>query len=242
MRLNELLQIESFLPATSETRDTDRGFLQGPSLTIATGASGAQAPKLEVYPSPLTNILDCPVYIPQLYFRLRILLSNLWNEFICNYDPSMAGHRFETPSPTSSESSYNDDPKQELQISSLTQLMAVLLISFVAIVTDFFKGYYATKSHPLIKIRFLSNLVKREVRKRNITCGSVWRAFSNSLNPVQIVKLCFTWTWWAIITVSLMWPYWAYREVVAFRCCYFLGRSIFYFNLNSSFRGSFIGK
>lgn len=240
LRLNELLQIESFVPAVTEVvgRSVDQSFLSAPQTNAGT-ASAASTSSItsipssstaasattsrNIYPSPLTHILDCPTYIPQLYFRIRIIISNLWNEFICNYDPYMEFHQPGSASATSSTSSgidYCGDGKPKYYISTI---FAVLLISFVTIVTDFFKGYHATRSHPLIKIKFLTNLIKRETRKRNITWTCIGQAISASLNPIQIIKMGFAWIWWAIITIGLMWPYWAYREFIAFRCCCFMG-------------------
>lgn len=237
LRLNELLQIESFVPAATEVRPADQSFYSASQIMVdalssASASSSSSIPEIastsntisrDIYPSPLTNILDCPTHIPKLYFRIRIIISNLWNEFICNYDPYMENHwsrSVSTASSTSSDIDYCGDGKPKYYISTI---FAVLLISCVTIITDFFKGYYATRSNPLIKIKFLTNLIKREVRKRNITWSRIGQAISASFNPIQLIKMGFAWIWWVIITVSLMWPYWAYREFIAFRCCCFMG-------------------
>lgn len=236
LRLNDLLQIESFVPAaTADVRDIDQGSLraieddvdagsENRNTTELTSATPSSSNQRNVLLSPLANILDCPTYIPQLYFRIRIILSNLWNEFICNYDPSMVCHQSMVNSGSPSSPSNGTDLCSDIKPKHyVSTIFASLLISFVTIIADFFKGYHATQSNPLIKMKFLMNLVKREIRKRNLSWAYIWQAISRSFNPVQMMKTALAWTWWALVTISLMWPYWAYREFVAFRCCAFLG-------------------
>lgn len=216
LRLNELLQIESFVPASIGSCESQSGE-----------TSSADTLKYDLVPSPLANIIDCPVYIPQLYNRMRIVLSNLWNEFLCNYDPCMKLQQCGSGSIGSSSSSDvticgNIRPKY-----FITTLFAALVISFVTVVGDFIQGYHATRSNPLIKIKFLNNLIKRELRKRDITWTCIGEAITTSLNPIQMTKMTIAWMWWALATISLMWPYWAYKECVAFRCCCFLGLYFF---------------
>ncbi|VVC87203.1 unnamed protein product [Leptidea sinapis] len=37
--------------------------------------------------SPLSKLLPTPSAIPELWSKLNESLSNVWNEFICEYDP-----------------------------------------------------------------------------------------------------------------------------------------------------------
>lgn len=238
LRLNELLQIESFITAeTADVRPIDADYVSSvngdahagsvsgdtcdPVSVATTSSPTSQQPN--VHPSPLANILDCPTYIPQLYFRIRIVVSNLWNEFICNYDPSMECG----PSITDAGSSSSNDPDSCSNVRptySISTLMAAILISFVTVIADFFNGYHATQSHPLIKVKFFTNLVKREIRKRAFSWSTLWQAAVTTLNPAHILRMSVAWVWWTFVTICVLWPYWAYRELVAFRCCAFLGK------------------
>lgn len=216
LRLSDLLSIDSSTPVS----------------TVESAQDLREVSRLErlIPKSPLTDILNYPVYIPQLYFRLQVALSNFWNEFLCKYDPfvgNLHAVSYSTsggdPS-TSEESSFQNDGKCHCQISTLPQLFAVALISFVTILTDFSKGFHATKNHPLIKLRYLNNLVKREIRKRCLTWDCLWCTSLTSLNPISVIRTSIGWIWWIIVTATLMWPYFLYREFKAFRCCWFLGK------------------
>lgn len=208
------------------------------SSASVSGSSSPQDPReivrLErlIPKSPLTDILNYPVYIPQLYFRLQVGLSNFWNELLCKYDPYVGNlhavsHSTIGSGPsTSDDLALEEDGKRHCQISTLSQLFAVVIISFVTILTDFTKGFHATQNHPLIKLRFLNNLIKREIRKRSLTWYCFGRSILTSLNPISVARTFFTWIWWLTVAVTLMWPYFLYRECKAFRCCFFLGMRV----------------
>lgn len=215
LRLGDLLSITSSAPVS----------------TVESAQAMRQLNQLErlIPKSPLSDIINYPVYIPQLCFRLQVALSNFWNEFICKYDPYVGNPNAIPHSTTSSGSpSTSDEPEDDrkchCQIKTLTQFFAVVFISFVTISTDFTKGFYATKNHPLIKLRYFNNLIKREIRKRSLTWQCLGYAMWTSLNPVAVVRTSIALTWWTIVTVTLMWPYFLYRELQAFRCCWFLGK------------------
>lgn len=148
--------------------------------------------------SPLTDILQHPVYMLQLYSRLQIGLTNAWNEFKSKYDPYVGktatanGSEASTSATTSTSFPPNDDPKAEtFPIQTLPQLFASLLISYVSIANDFYKGFYATKHHPMIKFKFLNGLINREVKKRNISWEVIWNSMKSTLDPSRIAKVYF---------------------------------------------------
>lgn len=153
--------------------------------------------------SPLTDILQYPVYIPQLYSRIQIGLTNAWNEFKLKYDPyvgkSINSVGITTnliAATTSTEFPSFDNSKlssrELLPIETLPQLFASLLISYVSIANDFYKGFYATKHQPIIKIKFLNSLINREIKKRNISWEVIWHAMWTTLNPIRITKVMIT--------------------------------------------------
>lgn len=154
----------------------------------------------QIQKSPLTDILQHPVYIVQLYTRLQIGLTNAWNEFKSKYDPYVGkpSGRDGAEASTSAPIPTHDDPKlpriETLPIETLPQLFASLLISYVTIANDFYKGFYATKHTPMIKIKFLNGLINREVNKRNISWEVIWNSMKTTLNPFRITKVfsfCF---------------------------------------------------
>ena len=216
LRLNELLLIESFAPAASEADAVRRDESE---------TALSENIDQQIRRSPLIKILDSPKYIPQLYSRVWILVSNKWNEFISNYDQSMKQSSITNLEP--STLSFDEDSREVTPINSLSQLLAVLIISTVTIARDFIKGFNATKSHPLMKIKFLNNLIKREIRKRNITMACLNQAIWASMDPIRNIQTIIAWIWWVTVTTSLMWPYFLYREFKAFKCCFFLGNEIF---------------
>lgn len=149
--------------------------------------------------SPLTDILQYPVYILQLYSRLQIGLTNAWNEFKSKYDPYVGKAKSDGIEPSTSATTSasfpaaHDDTKlpriETLPIETLPQLFASLIISYVTIANDFYKGFYATKHHPMIKIKFLNGLINREVKKRNISWEVIWNSMKTTLNPFRITKV-----------------------------------------------------
>lgn len=218
LRLSDLLDIES---TTTASILNGRGELD----------LDRQIPK-----SPLTNIFQYPVYIPQLLLRLQVGLTNSWNEFKCKFDPyvgkpssrsSTQNHSTETNAAL--EFPLHDDHKlpfiQTLPIETLPQLFASLLVSYVTIASDFYRGFYATKHHPMIKIKFLNSLINREVKKRNISWEVIWHSMCTTLNPIQMTKRAFEWICWACVTMSILSPHLMYRELQAFRYCFFQGHA-----------------
>lgn len=179
LRLCDLLAIDSTTASTSVLNG--RGELE----------SDKQIPK-----SPLLDIMQYPVYIPQLFMRLQIGLTNAWNEFKSKYDPYVGKSSNSSGAPTSTApttSSEFPDPKLEnfetQPIETLPQLYASLLISYVTIASDFYKGFYATRHHPMIKMKFLNSLINREVKKRNISWEVIWHAMWTTLNPIRMTKV-----------------------------------------------------
>lgn len=173
--------------------------------------------------SPLIGILKQPVYIPQLVMRFQIALSNSWNEFKSKYDPYV-GKRQDVRQSSDASDQFRY-PKQTIEtilsIETLPQLFAALLVSYVSIANDFYKGFYATKHQPIVKFKFLNSLINREVKKRNISWDVTWHALCTTLSPIQIVKYAFEWMCWLCVTTSILSPQLLYRELQAFRYCFF---------------------
>lgn len=178
--------------------------------------------------SPLTDILKYPIYIPQLYMRLQIGLTNAWNEFKSKYDPYVGRIPFKPDIPQISMNSGDDDDTkfpfpETLPIETLTQLSAAMIVSYITISIDFYRGFYAVKHHPMIKFKFLNSLINREIKKRNISWEIISNAMGSTFNPIQMTKRAFEWICWTGITISILLPHLLIRELQAFRYCFFQG-------------------
>lgn len=178
--------------------------------------------------SPLMNIIASPVHIPELFSRLQIAITNFWNEFLSKYDSYVGDVAVLSPT-SANEFTFIQDPKstviQRRQISTVTQLLAALLISTVTIVIDFYKGFHATKDHPSFKLKFLNNLIARECRKRCITWQCIHQSLTTSFSPIYIIKTMIAWICATAIKISITWPHMIYRECKAFRYCFFHGHA-----------------
>lgn len=181
LRLSDLLDIDTISNATSV-------------LGSRVGLDNDR----QIQKSPLMDIWQYPVYIPQLFSRLQIGLTNAWNEFKSKYDPYVGKSANSTDdtaasaAPTTSTSYPPPDERkapETLPIETLPQLFASLLISYITIANDFYKGFYATKHHPIIKIKFLNGLINREIKKRNISWDVIWHAIWTTLNPIRMTKV-----------------------------------------------------
>lgn len=182
LRLSDLLGIESTINA---------------SVLNTRGEPSATDRQIPI--SPLMDIMKYPVYIPQLFMRLQIALTNTWNEFKSKYDPYVGKPMNSSRSPTAATSTNttefpsSDDPKlpsgETLPIETLPQLWASLLVSYVTIFRDFYRGFYATKHHPMVKLKFLNSLINRETKKRNISWEVIWNAMCTTLNPFRVAKV-----------------------------------------------------
>lgn len=145
--------------------------------------------------SPLTDIMQYPIYIPQLFSRLQIGLTNAWNEFKSKYDPFVgkSSGRASSTAAAATYLSHDELPKspdgETMPIETLPQLFASLVISYITIANDFYRGFYATRHHPMIKMKFLNSLINREIRKRNISWEVLWHSTCTTLNPIRIAKV-----------------------------------------------------
>lgn len=77
----------------------------------------------------------------------------------------------------------------------------------------------------MIKLKFLNSLINREVRKRNISWEVFFNAMCTTMNPLKATKRAFEWICWAGVTISILSPHLFYRELQAFRYCFFQGHA-----------------
>lgn len=229
--MHHLLQSEE-----SNLRLSDLLAIDSTTTTSILNSRGELDTDRQLQKSPLTNIISNPVYIPQLWTRIQIGLTNAWNEFKLKYDPYVGKPSSSTTTNTTGTSALHSDDSplgngsksrtiELLPIETLTQLIATLIISYFTIASDFYKGFYATKHQPMIKLKFLNSLINREVRKRNISWEVIWNAMCTTMNPLKATKRAFEWICWAGVTISILSPHLFYRELQAFRYCFFQGHA-----------------
>lgn len=151
----------------------------------------------------LQNLLVPPTYIPKLYNSIMGSICNLWNEFIYNYDP------LESKNCRKNISTY---PNQNCGIM---QLFAIILISSITIVLDFYKGYHAVKTEPMMKVNFLKSLIQREITKRHLSTYYVGNAILFTMHPMNLGKNIISIAWWLCKFGTIRFPYELIKEITS---------------------------
>uniref|UniRef100_A0A3F2YVD2 Uncharacterized protein n=1 Tax=Anopheles culicifacies TaxID=139723 RepID=A0A3F2YVD2_9DIPT len=145
----------------------------------------------------LDNVLAKPYYIPRLWNYIFSSIHYRWNEFVYQHDP------LESP---------DIDRKQ---YTGMGQLLSALCISVVYVCGDFVCSFRSIKGSPLDKIDYLQRLIEREIDKRNLTIRTIWNTFLQSIEPVNLLKEATFLVWKIVVTVTLMVPWYAWRETEA---------------------------
>uniref|UniRef100_A0A182JQI0 Uncharacterized protein n=1 Tax=Anopheles christyi TaxID=43041 RepID=A0A182JQI0_9DIPT len=143
------------------------------------------------------NVLAQPYYIPRLWNYIFSTIHYRWNEFVYQHDP------LESP---------DIDRKQ---YTGLGQLLSALFISIVYVCGDFVCSFRSIKGSPLDKIDYLQRLIEREIDKRNLTIRTIWDTFRHSIEPVNLLKEATFLVWKIAATITLMVPWYAWRETEA---------------------------
>ncbi|XP_055541993.1 uncharacterized protein LOC129727814 [Wyeomyia smithii] len=149
--------------------------------------------------SIFTNLMEKPRFIPRIWGDLCVTISNVWNEFVYQHDP------LESPD------------IERKHIAGIQQLISVILIGAVAVVSDFSKGFWKVPESPLMKIDFLKSLIDREIQRRNLNLGTIWNAITASFDPINVIKEGIFISWKIGATLTLMVPWYVFREIEAIR-------------------------
>ncbi|XP_059618178.1 uncharacterized protein LOC132262782 [Phlebotomus argentipes] len=175
-------------------------------LLVESGKPAVVEEKLdEEMDLPFSNLVAPPDSILELYSRVRVAITNRWNEFIYRHDP------LESP----------DGLKK--QVKELPHLMSLILIAGVCVLSDFWRGYHAIRAHPSEKFRYFMSLVRREVRRRNLSWEIVADCVLDAVDPVAITRRVVKGFFWLIGKAIVIIPLAVVRECMAIRCCLFLG-------------------
>lgn len=154
---------------------------------------------------PFSNLIESPNSMLELYSRITVAITNRWNEFIYRHDP------LESP----------DGLKKK--VKELSQLLSLILIAGVCVISDFWRGYHAIRAHPSEKFKYFMSLVRREVRRRNLSWEIVGDCILDAVDPVSITRRVVRGFFWVIGQAIVIIPCAIIRECMAIRCCLFLG-------------------
>ncbi|XP_023317329.1 uncharacterized protein LOC106656201 isoform X2 [Trichogramma pretiosum] len=188
-------------PPATTTDDEDAGPSSS-RLLMANQASvggGGQQQRLmlkppNALPSPFANLYSEPQALPRLHQKLTESFSNVWNEFLCNNDPT------ERP----------EILKKRIGVWQCSKIAVIVCFSTAKEI----KRQYHRKEGPSV-LASLWPAYKREARKRNFTLGLVLQAMLNLLNPAQSLRSGCAWLWYLLIVLSLKAPILLWRELRA---------------------------
>uniref|UniRef100_A0A182QPC6 Uncharacterized protein n=1 Tax=Anopheles farauti TaxID=69004 RepID=A0A182QPC6_9DIPT len=144
------------------------------------------------------NVLQKPYYVPRLWNYIVSFVHYRWNEFIYQHDP------LESP---------DIDRKQ---YTGMSQLLSALFISVVYVSGNFLCAFRSIKGSPLDKLDFLKRMIEHEIDKRNLTMRTIWDTLLLSIEPVNLLKEATFLVWRIVATITLMVPWYIWRETEAF--------------------------
>uniref|UniRef100_A0A7G3A9K2 Nonsense-mediated mRNA decay factor SMG8 n=1 Tax=Lutzomyia longipalpis TaxID=7200 RepID=A0A7G3A9K2_LUTLO len=159
----------------------------------------------DVQDLPFSNLITTPMSIQELYSRITVAITNRWNEFIYRHDPLESPDGF------------------KIRVKELPQLLSLLLIAGVCVLSDFWRGYHAIREHPSEKFKFFMSLVRREVRRRNLSWEIVGDCVLDAIDPIAITRRTIRGFFWLLGQAIVIVPFAIVRECMAIRCCLFLG-------------------
>ncbi|KAF2896582.1 hypothetical protein ILUMI_09594, partial [Ignelater luminosus] len=149
--------------------------------------------------TPLVGVCKTPQSLPCLKERLQQDLTNLWNEFISNYDPL-------------------EQPELLKRSPGVFQYMAVVLITSVSIFKEMRKGYPMIKNDIFSKLKYFNATFVRETNRRQVTFSNFLNAVFETLHPINIIKGTINW-WYCGFVFTLKIPLLFYYEIMAFYSC-----------------------
>ncbi|XP_023291375.2 uncharacterized protein LOC111674922 [Lucilia cuprina] len=165
----------------------------------------------------ISSFIRKPHHIENLFRHICMVILNQWNKFIYEFES------LETP-----------DGVIDLKITTLSQLLSVLLIIAVNVFVNYWKimsSKRKTKSlrkhHPEMegRYRIITKLVAKEVNKRHLS----WKVASDAVsNSLQLTNLTKTWAkimWQMNVSSIMSIPYNVYLELFAMRELIFKGET-----------------
>lgn len=148
----------------------------------------------------MVNVFKKPVVIPLLKERLSGEIANIWNEFIANFDPL-------------------ERPELLKYVPTLTQFMALIVISLVATIKSCRKGFQYIQIDSYSRLKYIILTAKRESLKRQVNLNNFCLSILTSLDPRNIVSNIAMFIWKGFLIFPLYLPIYVYAELKALYAC-----------------------
>lgn len=127
-------------------------------------------------------------------------ITNIWNEFIANFDPI-------------------ERPELLKYVPTLPQFLALIVISLAATLKDCKKGFAFIKHDTYSRIKYVFITAKREAAKRNLNSNNFMLSILVSLDPRNLLSLFFMILWKVFVAFPLYLPIYVYAEFQALYAC-----------------------
>ncbi|XP_001606787.1 uncharacterized protein LOC100123177 [Nasonia vitripennis] len=148
---------------------------------------------LPVDTSPFSEPYAEPSALPRLHQKLTESFSNVWNEFLCNNDPT-------------------ERPEILKKRISLWQCAKIGVIVWFATVKEISRQYQRREG---LSLSEPWPIYLREAHKRNFSWSLIFQALLNLLNPAEIARTTIAWFWYIGVTLTLKSPILFWREIRA---------------------------
>ncbi|XP_014214193.1 uncharacterized protein LOC106643538 [Copidosoma floridanum] len=155
--------------------------------------SSCSASRERVLASPFANMYAEPSALPKLHQKLTESFSNVWNEFLCNNEPTERPEIF----------------KRRISLWQCAKIAVIVCFSTAKEIT---RQYHRKEG---LGARDLWPIYVREAHKRHFAWPVIFQAILNLLNPVEILRTTAAWLWYLAICASLKVPILVWREIRA---------------------------
>lgn len=145
-------------------------------------------------------MIQKPKNIPYLKERFQEDCTNLWNEFVSNYDPL-------------------EQPKLLKTTPGIFQYFAILTITLVSVFKEVKKGYKMVKNDAYSKLKYINATFSKETKRRRVTFWDFLTSIFVTLHPINFIKGTFNWWYWGV-TFTLKLPFLFYQEWSALYCSF----------------------
>ncbi|XP_058805780.1 uncharacterized protein LOC131672524 isoform X2 [Phymastichus coffea] len=165
----------------------------GDFLPLERSSWPAAAAARDAADSPFANLYAEPSALPRLHQQLTESFSNVWNEFLCNNDPT-------------------ERPEILKKRTSLWQCAKIWIIVCFCFVKEL-RRQRARNEAP--GLGDLWPAFAREARKRSLSWSLLVQASINLLNPAEMLRTGAAWLWYLAVVATLKTPILLWREIRA---------------------------
>ncbi len=169
-------------------------FLLATSLPTTSMESNASNSNDGSSLKPFCNFIPTLEHIPNLYNEISLNICNKWNELLQSYGGT---------------GDANLEVKQE---HGLFDVAVVGFIAFVAVLMEFCNDFATVKEDTF---KYLFNLCRREMERKNLSLKSLLNATLVSLHPKHVIESIIQTTFWMTVNWCILLPIMWYKEFVA---------------------------